>query len=155
MIRSVCLAALILLLLPADSNTADHDSPVGLWRTVDDRTGEVRSIIRIWLEQGKLFGRVEKSFPRPGEPKNPLCEKCPPPFRGRPVIGLTFMWDFELSGKKWINGRVLDPEEGKIYNCELTLAPDGQSLKVYGYIRLLVRIGRSQTWLRADPDSLE
>ena len=143
---SLAFTIMLAFILPLAAN----QHPVaGLWKTIDDKSGEVRSLVRLWLENGKLYGRVEKSFPKPGEPQEPICDKCPPPFTDKPVIGLTFMWDFIPSGNKWVRGRVLDPEEGKIYNCELSLSEDGKSLRVYGYIRLLIKLGRSQTWLRA------
>ena len=34
-------------------------SPLGLWRTFDDRTGRERGLIRIFESNGALFGRIE------------------------------------------------------------------------------------------------
>jgi hypothetical protein len=35
-------------------------SPVGRWKTVDDATGKVKSVVTIWEEAGKLYGRIQK-----------------------------------------------------------------------------------------------
>lgn len=43
----------------------------GLWKTIDDETGEAKSVVRIWNEQGQLSGKVEKIFSKPGK----KCEK--------------------------------------------------------------------------------
>lgn len=121
----------------------------GLWKTVDDSTHQSRSIVRIWEEGGRLKGRIEKGFPLPGEDPNEPCSKCPEPFKNKPKIGLEFLWGFEPDGDSWVNGNVLDPDNGKIYHCELTPSADGKRLQVYGYIRVIFKIGRSQTWYRA------
>ena len=129
-------------------------SVLGLWKTVDEKTHRVRSIVRIWEVGGKLKGKVEKGFPLPGEDPNEPCSKCPEPFKDKPKIGLEFLWGFERDGDRWVNGSVLDPDEGKIYRCELTPAADGKSMRIYGYIRVIFKIGRSQTWLRASEADL-
>jgi uncharacterized protein (DUF2147 family) len=130
-------------------------SVLGLWKTVDDKTNRVRSIVRIWEVGGKLKGKVEKGFPLPGEDPNELCTKCPEPFKNKPKIGLEFLWGFEPAGDSWVDGNVLDPDNGKIYHCELIPAADGKSLRVFGYIRVIFKIGRSQTWLRAGEADLQ
>ena len=56
---------------------ADSASPVGLWKTIDDETGEVKSLIRISEEDGSLVGMIAKLFPKPGKDPNPVCDKCP------------------------------------------------------------------------------
>ena len=130
-------------------------SALGLWKTVDDKTHQVRSIVRIWEENGKLKGRIEKGFPLPGEDPNEPCSKCPEPFKDKPKIGLEFLWGFVPAGDRWVDGNVLDPDNGKIYHCELIPAADGKSLRVFGYIRIIFKIGRSQTWLRAGEADLQ
>jgi uncharacterized protein (DUF2147 family) len=130
-------------------------SVLGLWKTVDEKTNRVRSIVRIWEEGGKLKGKVEKGFPLPGEDPNELCTKCPEPFKNKPKIGLEFLWGFEPDGDRWVNGKVLDPDDGKIYRCELIPAADGKSMRIFGYIRVIFKIGRSQTWLRANEADLQ
>jgi uncharacterized protein (DUF2147 family) len=130
-------------------------SALGLWKTVDEKTHRVRSIVRIWEENGRLKGRVEKGFPEPGEDPNEPCSKCPEPFKDKPKIGLEFLWGFVPDGDRWVNGSVLDPDEGKIYRCELIPAADGKSMRIFGYIRVIFKIGRSQTWLRASEADLK
>jgi uncharacterized protein (DUF2147 family) len=130
-------------------------SAQGLWKTVDDKSHEVRSIVRIWEEGGLLKGRIEKVFLRPGESLSDPCTKCPPPFKDKPSLGMEFLWGFEPDGDRWVDGNVLDPDNGKIYHCELTPSADGKSLQVYGYIRIIFKIGRSQTWYRASEADLQ
>ena len=68
---------------------------------------------------------------------------------------MVFMWGFYKKGDKWVEGEIVDPENGKQYHCQVYTADDGKELKVYGYIKLLVKIGRTQTWIRTDKSALE
>lgn len=51
----LCTAAL--LLIPAQ---AQQLSPVGDWKTVDDKTGKPKAIVRVYENNGELFGKIEK-----------------------------------------------------------------------------------------------
>jgi uncharacterized protein (DUF2147 family) len=130
-------------------------SVLGLWKTVDDKTHQARSIVRIWENGSGLKGRIDKVFLQPGESLSDPCTKCPPPFKDKPSLGMEFLWGFEPDGDRWVDGNVLDPDNGKIYHCELTPSADGKSLQVYGYIRIIFKIGRSQTWYRASEADLQ
>ncbi|MEN9560042.1 MAG: hypothetical protein RLZZ502_1253, partial [Pseudomonadota bacterium] len=50
---------------------------------------------------------------------------------------------------KYIDGRILDPENGKEYKSFLTLKDGGKKMEVRGFIGAAF-LGRSQIWLRAD-----
>jgi uncharacterized protein (DUF2147 family) len=134
--------------LPAEA-PGGNLTPVGYWKTIDDKTGEVKSIVKIWIaEDGILKGRVEKVFPKEGEDPNPICDKCKGDRKDQPVLGMEFLWGFKGFGAVWKNGEVLDPENGKIYSCQLEVIENGKKLKVFGYIRIIFKIGRSQIWIR-------
>src|SRR5271165_437004 len=49
--------------------SSSDKSPVGRWKTVDDATGKVKSVVTIWEEAGKLYGRIQKLVdPDPQDP---------------------------------------------------------------------------------------
>jgi uncharacterized protein (DUF2147 family) len=142
-------AASVLLLpsqLPADQ--APADTPVGYWKTIDDHTGQPRSIVRIFEVNGELRGRLERILDLPKGAKPPTCDKCPGDKKGKPVLGLEFLWGFKRDGAGWSDGSVLDPEEGRIYNANLEVLDGGKRLKLFGYVRIVFKLGRSQTWTR-------
>jgi uncharacterized protein (DUF2147 family) len=122
-------------------------TPVGLWQTYDDKKGDLRSTVRIEQQGGELVGTIVETFLRPGEPAHPTCERCPGEFKDKPIVGLRFMWGLTGSGRQFDGGRVLDPEDGKIYRVKITLSPDGQRLDVRGYVGVSM-FGRTQTWKR-------
>ncbi len=147
-------AALLILQIPANAEPAAQ-SPEGYWKTIDDKTNEVKSIVKIWKHtDGTLKGRVEKIFPKPGKDPNPLCKKCKGDKKDKPVLGMEFMWGFHGEGSTWHDGNILDPENGKTYHCQLSVTNGGQKLKVYGYVRVIFKIGRTQTWLRAKSEEI-
>jgi uncharacterized protein (DUF2147 family) len=144
------LLALPLLLLasrlPADQ--AAESTPIGYWKTIDDHTGQARSIVKIFEVNGELRGRIEKFLNLPNGAKPPTCDKCPGNKQGKPVLGLEFLWGFKRDGSSWTDGSVLDPEEGRVYNANLEVLDGGKRLKLFGYVRVVFKIGRSQTWTR-------
>ena len=127
--------------------TANAHAAAGHWRTIDDNTGEVRSIVHIEEQGGVLSGRIVRLVDPP-EP-NPVCEQCPGDKRGEPVEGLEILWGFEASrpGREWTGGELLDPETGRVYRGRLRLQDDGARLEVRGFIGMAM-FGRSQTWER-------
>jgi uncharacterized protein (DUF2147 family) len=145
------------LILPVQSVFAQNTGVPGYWKTVDDKTGKVMSIVKIWEQQGKLIGRVVKLFRAPNEDQNPKCDDCTGSLYNKPVIGMTFLWGFVRdhgNDRKWVDGSIVDPDNGKQYRCQLELTDGGKKLEVFGYIRLVVKIGRTQVWLRASERDL-
>ncbi len=122
-------------------------SPIGRWLTIDDITGKAKSVVAIWEENGKLYGRVQKLLnPDPHDP-NPTCDDCEGELKGKPVIGLRILWDLQKDGDAWSGGTILDPSNGKTYKCLISIEDGGAKLKVRGFIGLSV-LGRTQYWRR-------
>jgi len=128
---------------------ADNLSPVGWWKTIDDETGQAKSVVNIWIENGEMNGKIVKLFRKPDEDQNPTCAKGSGDLEGKPMMGATIMWGLtEDKDGWWDGGKILDPKKGKIYNCKIRTFEDGTKLQVRGYIKAIIRIGRSQTWER-------
>jgi uncharacterized protein (DUF2147 family) len=139
------------LALPAVRASGDEnpsmDSPVGQWQTVDDVTGKPKSVVIIWQENGKLYGKVTKLVdPDPQDP-NPTCDDCTGVQKGQPVVGLKILWDLERDGDQWSGGTILDPSNGKTYKCQVSLEEGGTKLKVRGFLGVSL-LGRTQVWQR-------
>lgn len=123
---------------------------LGRWKTFSDKTGKPESVVRIAEADGEIRGTIETIYPEPNEDPNPKCDKCPDEFKGKPVRGLTFLWGFKREGAGLSTGKILDPEEGSIYNCRIELADGGKTLKVRGYVGMPL-FGRTQSWQRVEP----
>jgi uncharacterized protein (DUF2147 family) len=142
--RSLVVAATLMI---ASNFAVAADSPVGTWRTIDDKSKQARSIIKITEENGELKGVVEQLFDQPGDDPAHLCKECKGERKDKPIIGMTILWGLKKDGDTWGGGEILDPHNGKIYRCKMTLSDDGKSLNVRGFIGISL-LGRTQTWLR-------
>ena len=119
-------------------------SPEGLWRSVDDKTGQPKAEIRITANGGVLSGVVEKALlPSP----EPLCTACTDDRKDKTKLGMEIIRGAKKAEGKdiWDGGKILDPENGKNYTLTMEPEDGGQKLKVRGYIGPFYR---TQTWLR-------
>jgi uncharacterized protein (DUF2147 family) len=133
-------------------NTVNESSPIGYWKTVDDVTGRVRSVVQIYeTPNHELSGKIVKTFPTPGVAPITSCSKCDGERHDQPMIGLVIMEKLKLAEDKseWKGGEIIDPTTGKIYKCMIKAIDNNQKLHVRGYIGLPL-LGRSQTWLRTE-----
>ena len=121
-------------------------SPVGLWKSVDDKTGEAKSEIRIGEQGGVLHGRIERLLRKDADPKA-VCQECPDDRKGQPMVGLEIIRGAQKAEGKdvWEGGKILDPESGRSYTLRLTPVEGGAKLDVRGSIG---PFGRTQTWVR-------
>ena len=140
----------VVSLANASLGVAASESPVGLWKSIDDKTGEVKSLIRSSEQDGLLVGTIDKLFPKPGKDPNPVCDKCPGEKKDQPLLGMVILWGLTKQGEEWSGGLILDPDNGKAYKCTIKLEGAGGTLTVRGYIGFSL-FGRSQTWIRTEP----
>jgi len=148
-LKLIRFAFLAWVILASASVYAAETSPAGLWKTIDDRSGQAKGLIRIREIAGKFEGKIDKIFPQPGDDPAPRCEKCEGSLHNQPVLGLTFLWGFTKQGDEYQGGEILDPESGKVYQAKMKLVDGGKKLEVRGFIGFSL-FGRSQTWLREE-----
>jgi uncharacterized protein (DUF2147 family) len=120
-------------------------SVLGQWKSIDDNTGETKSIVEIFERGGLIYGKVIKIFPKPGKDTDPVCEKCPEDDERfqKKILGMEIIRKLKKVGEEYAEGDILDPEAGKVYRCKIWL--DGKDLKVRGYWG---PVWRTQTWKR-------
>ncbi|MBO5647655.1 MAG: DUF2147 domain-containing protein [Kiritimatiellae bacterium] len=116
------------------SMSAMADRFVGFWTTIDDETKEKKSVVHIYVHDGKYYGRIVKLFKNkdavaklPGAPK---------------ICGLDIIWNMKKDGGNLDGGKILDPKKGKVYSCEMWRKDE--NLVVRGKIAFL---GRNQVWV--------
>ena len=121
-------------------------SPVGNWHTVDEKTGEVKSEIRVTDSGGTVTGTIAKLL-RKDVKQDQVCEKCTDDRKDKPLIGMQIIRGAKKAEGKdvWEDGKILDPENGKTYGLRLTPIEGGKKLEVRGSIG---PFGRTQTWVR-------
>ena len=122
-------------------------TPEGLWRNIDDKTGEAKGEIRIRdAGNGSLVGVLEKRLTKDARPED-LCKECSDDRKDKPLLGLELIRGAKKAESKevWEGGKILDPENGRTYTLRMTPIEAGKKLEVRGSIG---PFGRTQTWVR-------
>ena len=142
MIRHILLSACLFTTATAFAQM----TPVGTWRSIDDKSGEAKAEIRIVEAGGALSGRLEKLLRKDAKPGE-VCEKCDDDRKDKPMVGLEIIRGAKKAEGKdvWEDGKILDPENGRNYTLRLMPIEGGKKLEVRGSIG---PFGRTQTWVR-------
>ena len=124
-------------------------TPVGVWHTVDDKTGETKGEVQIVEKDGVLTGKVVRSL-RDSPKAKKTCEDCKDDRKGQPIHGMEIIRGVQKDpSDDWLwggGGKILDPENGKEYTVRMMPKEDGKKLQVRGYIGPFFR---TQIWVRA------
>jgi uncharacterized protein (DUF2147 family) len=139
--RKFFLITFILLL----SLHSEAQTIAGKWKSFDDKTGELKSIVEVFERGSKIYGKIIKTFPKPGADADPICTKCPTDDErfNKKIIGMEIIKGLTKDDDEYEGGSILDPEVGKIYRCKIWL--EKEELKVRGYLGPFYR---TQTWQR-------
>jgi uncharacterized protein (DUF2147 family) len=126
---------------------AQDSSPVGVWQTIDDHTGQPKALVQISDDgSGGLSGKVIKGL-GPNDQPDRRCTACTDSRKDQLILGMTIIDSMRKAGNDYDGGHILDPENGKIYSCKMHTEDGGQKLVVRGYLGIAL-LGRSQTWVR-------
>jgi uncharacterized protein (DUF2147 family) len=146
-IRFIQYIILGVFLFVSYSNAQSTDPVLGIWKTIDEKTNQPSSLIRLDEKNGELIGTVTELILTPGETLVTHCNLCKDDRKGKPITGMVIMKGLKRSSPGvWSGGEILDPEEGEIYKVKITLVND-KTLDVRGYIGIPL-LGRTQTWVR-------
>ncbi len=133
---------LILSIAIALAGVVSAQSIEGRWKTIDDATGQMKSIVEISVKNGKLYGKIVDLKNK--EDINKTCTACTDHRKGQKLIGMEIISGLKKDGSEWVgDDGILDPENGKLYDCKIWV--EDNKLQVRGYIGFLFR---TQTWVR-------
>ena len=137
----------LLVLFCSLSAFSQVNNIVGKWKTIDDKTGEEKSVVRIYkASDGKYYGKVEKLF------KNPdgKCVNCKDENKDKPILGMIIITDMKENGDKLDGGFILDPASGSKYYVTITYDKKSGKLKLRGSIDKFGVAGRNQYWIKEE-----
>ena len=121
------------------------NSIVGTWKTIDDKTGEEKSLVRIYkAENGKYYGKIEKLFQNP----DGKCVNCKDENKDKPILGMVIITDMIEKGDKLDGGFILDPANGEKYYVTIIYEKGSGKLKLRGSIDKFGMLGRNQYWVK-------
>ena len=125
-------------------------SPVGLWKTIDDKDGSVKSEIRVTQTDGVITGKIEKILDPKAKPDE-KCVECTDDRKDQSTLGLEIIRGVRKAEGKdvWEGGTIVEPSTGKIYKVKMTPIEGGAKLEMRGFIGFSL-LGRTQTWIRVN-----
>jgi len=137
---------LLLILCLLASSTTFSQSVLGKWKTIDDETGKEKSIVEIYEQDGKVYGKIIQLFRTPDQDQDPVCTECKGDKNGQKINGMKIIEGLVKDGDEYEDGTILDPKNGKVYDCKIWLDSDNK-LMVRGYVGIFFR---TQEWIRVE-----
>ena len=121
-------------------------SVFGKWKTIDDETGEEKSIVEIYEDRGKVYGKVVEILNK--DRVDIVCDKCEGEKKDQPILGMIIIEDLEKEDAIYKGGTITDPQKGNEYKCKIWLDEENANmLNVRGYVAFLFR---TQNWYRVN-----
>ena len=108
-----------------------------VWKTIDDKTGKPRAVVKFTESNGVLSGVVQDLVDKDA---TKICAACSGSLKKKPVSGVANSYDY---------GSILDPKTGKTYKLKGTLSNNGKTFNLRGYLGVSI-LGRNQTWQRVE-----
>ena len=140
--RRAGLGALCSLLMLGAAHAADPSSPVGQWKTIDDKSGKPKSIVQITESNGVLTGKIVELLEGAAEK---TCSKCEGDQKDQPLVGMKILWDLKKDGDEWTEGKIFNPADGGVYSSKAKLIDGGKTLEVTGKWMVF---SKQQQWQR-------
>jgi uncharacterized protein (DUF2147 family) len=150
-------------------STFAKDPAEGLWKSIDDKTGKVTAIWRIYEQNGKLFGTIAATT---NDPQDVIATPCKESYKNFPVAGpvnkMTTVgtpWIFNMEKESvgnWKDGNIIDPSNGKMYGCVIKYLNVGDKNKKFvATVPTLAMAGTVgpiqvfQYWIQATEDDVK
>ena len=124
---------------------AAPQSVTGKWKTIEDEKKKAKSIVEVYEQGGKVFGKIVELL-TPGD-KGKTCTACTGGDKNKPIEGLVIIKNLKPDGDEYAGGTIMDPKNGKVYKCKMKR--NGNKLEVRGFIGFSL-MGRTQVWQKAD-----
>ena len=137
---------LVLFMATAVLGQAQVEKMLGQWNTFDDKTGEMRSTVKIYEENGTYQCVITTLYEKDANGKYKVMQPpYPEGFEG--VVGTQLFKEMKVNGDH-LKGKVYDPESQKTYHGKITYKAKTDELVLRGSLDKAGLLGRSQTWKR-------
>lgn len=123
-----------------------QNTPIGTWKTIDDKTGQAKSFLKLYEYNGEIHGQITQLLQKPQDTK---CEKCPGDKKNKLLVGMTVVWGLKPIKAYWGGGKILDPESGKDYGCDVWFENGDFNILIVKGIHW-TGLSRKQKWYRVN-----
>ena len=137
---------LFLFMATAMLGHAQVSKMLGQWNTYDDKTGDLRSTVNIYEENGTYQGVITTLYEKDANGKFKVM-KAPYAKEFEGVVGTKLFSEMKADGDQ-LKGKIYDPESQKTYNAKVSYKTKTDELSVRGSLDKAGLLGRSQTWKR-------
>ena len=137
---------LVLFMTTAILGQAQVSKMMGLWNTFDDKTGDMRSTVNIYEENGTYQAVITTLYEKDSNGKYQVM-KAPYPKDFEGVVGTKLFSEMKVDGEV-LKGKVYDPESQKTYYGKVSYKAKTDELVLRGSLDKAGLLGRSQTWKR-------
>lgn len=145
-IRMALLGVVGLGVLGSSVAAAAVDPIEGYWKNIDDKEKKPKAVIKMYQVNGQFYGKIVKLYRKAPDELCPKCDKCTEFRKDRPVCGITMVWALKKTGNDYSGGKILDPNNGKVYGAKMWIdEKDKSKLHVRGYLFVFFR---TQNWFR-------
>lgn len=135
---------MVMMVLSTVMYAQKADDILGIWFTEGGK-----SKVEITKKNGKYDGKIIwlKTPNREDGTVKLDRENEDEKLRSRKILGINVIQGFEWDDDEYEDGTIYDPENGKLYDCEITWE-NQNTLNVRGYIGFSL-LGRTTVWTRA------
>ena len=137
---------LVLFMATAMLGQAQVSKKIGQWNTYDDKTGDLRSTVKIYEENGTYEAVIITLYEKDANGKFQVM-KAPYAKEYEGVVG-THLFKEMKADDDLLRGKIYDPESKKTYNAKVTYKAKTDELSVRGSLDRAGLLGRSQVWKR-------
>ncbi len=126
------------------------DSITGYWTVPDPDTNKTDAIVIGYQKDGVFYYRMVAVYDDSGKLTDTAanCTQKAKGIKGNPkMCSFDMIWGLKFDGKKYSGGHIIDPDSGKVYNCEVWYDAAKQSLVVRGELWIF---GENMNWYKAE-----
>ena len=140
--RKLILAGL-LASVAFSASAQNATSPVGKWKTLDDKSGKPMTITEVYeTKNGTLAAKIVENLGLPA-----TCADCSDEHKGKPMVGMLTLWNLKANKDGTWAGSGYKPSEDREFKAKsVKLIEGGKKLEVKGCVSIICR---TATWVRA------
>ena len=141
--RKIILAG-VLACIAFSASAQNANSPLGKWKTLDDKTGKAMTITEVYMtKNGTMAAKITENLGLPA-----TCAECSGEYKGKPTVGIVTLWNLKEKNGVWGGGEGYKPSEDTKFKVKSVKVIDGgKKLEVTGCKSIFCR---SATWVRAN-----